>query len=72
MNLRNYLIPVLLSAIFYISSCDREPIAPPEPEIPIEPEPTPPEANWWIIGSIIAFVVAVAVVIWITIVRRRA
>jgi hypothetical protein len=42
-----------------------------EPEMPVEEEePTP--INWWLIGGVIAAIIAATTVVWLTFVRQRA
>ena len=44
---------------------------PPVPPPPVSPPPTAP-INWWLIGGIIAGVMAVTIVVWLTVIRQRA
>ena len=58
-----------LSGAFVVSAA-----APPSPLPPPTPEPTPAPAkpiNWWIIGGIVAAVVALLVFVWQTVMHRR-
>ena len=54
-------------------------IVKPAPPPPVPPPPPPPEVpppakpiNWWLIGGIMCGIIAVAAVVWLTVIRQRA
>lgn len=60
-----------LSGSFVVKAAPVVPSPTPTPTPPVQP-PAPKPINWWLIAGIIVLVVAAAVFVWQTVIRRRA
>ncbi len=60
-----------LSGSFVVTAAAAPAPPPPVPPPPVLPPPTA-LINWWLIGGIIAGIVAMTMVVWLTVIRQRA